>query len=881
MQIKLPRLFSIILLLTFACSAQVIYSRADSPLEDLYKTKTATRIFERPRIALVLSGGGARGIAHVGVLKRFEELNVPIDLIVGTSVGSVVGGFYCAGYNAPRLEKLVREINWNDLFRDDTERRDLFLGQKVETDRYLLNVRFDGLKYFLPTSLTPGQKILTILSERLLDANFRAAQNFDRLDVPFRAVATDLISGDRIVIDKGDLAEAINASIAVPLLFSPVAWDGGRRLVDGGLRSNLPVDVARDLNYDIVVAVDIASPLRKEDELRAPWEIADQVTTIMMNPMRQSQLDKADYVIQPNLEGVGSSDFSKIDEMIAEGENAADSVAKMILVRLNNHAKMSGKGGTLISRVNITPDDSCINAMERNGLQAEDAKRVTLAAIKNDVDFLFNRGRFNKVEAEFHITGPDTALEYRVAENKPLKLVHFAGNSMIADSVLRRLITHPMNSIMNSTQLYNNLQSVRQLYFKQGYALMDFNRVTFDPEKGELNVEIDEGRIGNIQIKGNENTNPYVILREFPIKINDVFNSVNVRKGIQNIYTTQLFDKVNVGLEEIRNRHELVIRVQEKRFTVLRLGGKIDNERNARGYFELADENFMGRGNTLSLRSQLGGEIRTASLNYRVDRIFSSYLTFSLHGYYDWRINPFFQESRRRGTYTEERKGVRLVFGQQLKKLGQLTAELRAEHVNDKNRSGTFTSEKSSEIRTLTLRSVTDKRDRIGFTRNGTYNIWFWESGNERILEGEEKYTKAMVSLEAYYTYWQHHTFHVRVMGGLADRTLPFSEYFRLGGVNSFMGLHEDEFFGRQIFNLNLEYRLHIPWPMITDTYFALRYDIGGIWENPDLVLKSQDFFYGLGGWLGFDTLFGPLEIGYGRMTLGRDAFYVTLGYDF
>jgi NTE family protein len=233
------------------------------------------------------------------------------------------------------------------------------------------------------------------------------------------------------------------------------------------------------------------------------------------------------------------------------------------------------------------------------------------------------------------------------------------------------------------------------------------------------------------------------------------------------------------------------------------------------------------------------------------------------------------------GEYLEERRGGRFVIGQQLKKLGQLTLEFRIENAKNREYSGYFTKQQNSELRTITIRSVADKRDQVGFTNSGIYNIWFWESGNERILEGQESYTKAFINLEGYYTTWLDHTIHIRFTGGFADKTLPFSEYFRFGGLKNFMGLHENELIGRQALVTNLEYRYKLPFRLPTDTYLAGRYDIGAIWEVPNLIIESSDFFYGSGVWLGFDTLIGPLLIGYGKKAGDKGLLYFSLGYDF
>jgi NTE family protein len=278
---------------------------------------------------------------------------------------------------------------------------------------------------------------------------------------------------------------------------------------------------------------------------------------------------------------------------------------------------------------------------------------------------------------------------------------------------------------------------------------------------------------------------------------------------------------------------------------------------------------------------------RHLGLNYRVDRVFESLVTVSTRGYYDWKRFPYYFKSDKIGEYKEIRRGVTFGLGLQLQKLGQISVELKLENVKDEIYSGDFTEDlnnrltQNSELRTLSVKSVTDKRDNIDFTKNGIYNIWFWETANQQIAQGQEKYTKAYVNLEGFYTYWINHTFHFRGLIGIGDKTVPYSEWFRIGGLHDFIGLHEFEYFGRQVILANLEYRYFIPFESLTNIHLALRYDIAGIWEFPDLVLKSEDFFTGIGGWLGLNTLLGPLYIGYGKASNKEGVFYISVGYDF
>ena len=221
------------------------------------------RRVKRPRIGLVLSGGGARGVAHVGVLRALEKHHIPIDLIVGTSIGSLVGGLYAAGYSTDQLQTVIDTTNWAQVlsFADESERTNFFVGQKQAADKEMLNIRFDGLTPVIPSSFSSAQRLTTFINQLTLQGIYHPSPSFDDLKIPFRAVATDLISGKRMVLSSGPLAEALRATITVPLLYSPVTRDS-MELTDGGLISNIPVEVAQELKMDIIIAVDISSPLQ-------------------------------------------------------------------------------------------------------------------------------------------------------------------------------------------------------------------------------------------------------------------------------------------------------------------------------------------------------------------------------------------------------------------------------------------------------------------------------------------------------------------------------------------------------------------------------------------------------------------------------------------
>src|SRR5580693_1329575 len=220
----------------------------------------------RPRICLVLSGGGARGMAHIGVLKVLEDMRIPIDCIAGTSMGAIVGGLYASGMTAREIDATMRSLDWQEAFRDAPPRRDLAFRRKQDDRNFLVRLPL-GLKHgqiLLPKGFIQGQKLQETL--RQLTLQFNDSTDFDRLPTAFRAVATDLESGAAVLLDKGDLAIAMRASISAPGVFAPVDYQG-RLLVDGGLAENLPVNVARDMNADVLIVSDVSFPLQDRGHL--------------------------------------------------------------------------------------------------------------------------------------------------------------------------------------------------------------------------------------------------------------------------------------------------------------------------------------------------------------------------------------------------------------------------------------------------------------------------------------------------------------------------------------------------------------------------------------------------------------------------------------
>ncbi len=294
----------------------------------------------RGRLGLALSGGGARGFAHIGALRVLRENGIVPDFIAGTSMGSIVGGLYALGYSPDELEELIGRIDWQDIFKDDPDRRSLFFEQKRRSSRYVFDFVVRGFDVVLPSSISRGDKITNFFTV----ATLGAPKSFDSFPIPFRAVATDIVDGTEVILDGSrlTLAEAMRASMAIPGAIEPVDLDD-QLLVDGMLVKNLPVDTVIGMGAERVIAIDISNPLKKKEDLDSIFAVADQAFSLQVVKSTMQQRELADIVVVPDLGDLTAADFERGAELIALGEQA-------VRQRIGEIRKLAGVaiGGTAV-----------------------------------------------------------------------------------------------------------------------------------------------------------------------------------------------------------------------------------------------------------------------------------------------------------------------------------------------------------------------------------------------------------------------------------------------------------------------------------------------------------------------------------------------------
>ena len=305
-----------------------------TPAVNIYAAAVDRPVIDRPKIGLVLSGGGAKGAAHIGVLEVLEENRIPVDIVTGTSMGAYVGGMYAMGFSAQDVKTRTFSIDWNTGYIDRASRNDLSLRRKKQGDTYQLHTDL-GLDINGEFKSRPGafqgQGLAVILRE--LTVNLPALKTFDRLAIPYRSVATDITKVTPVVIGSGNLATAMQASMTVPGALKPVHLDN-KLLVDGGVVNNMPVDVARQLGADVIIAVDLRDSLMPKKELDSALNIVSQLTTFMTNASadyQKSLMKPNDIYLQPNVSFMTAADFDKLDQAYQAGRKIAQASLPRLL----------------------------------------------------------------------------------------------------------------------------------------------------------------------------------------------------------------------------------------------------------------------------------------------------------------------------------------------------------------------------------------------------------------------------------------------------------------------------------------------------------------------------------------------------------------------
>jgi len=827
----------------------------------------------RPRLALALSGGGTRGLAHIGVIKALQEAGLPVDGIAGTSSGAVIGGLYAAGYTVAELEELARSIDWSHLFQDAPPRSTLPLSSKSGESNALLKLQFSGLEPYLPAALSTGQWLAALLMDKVNRAPYRGEPDFDALPVRFAAVAMDLHSGKPVIFRDGDLAEAMLASMALPLMIAPLQL-GDRLLIDGGVAENIPARTARQFG-EVVMAVDVTMPTTLGRPPYAPWIIANQVTGLMMQESNRQLLASADLVIAPVPDSLSTFTFTHPELLIEMGYRAAREAIPALRALLARRSWEGDTSAVAVRRLRcagppfaaeIVDQGACHEMLETGGA-------IQRGMILRDLERLRGDGRVREARAQ--VCG-DT-LFFTVQPHPVLTSVTLEGVTQLDARDLEQVLLADSGEIVDAGTSARQLEEVLRAYRRRGNPLARIAAAGLD-SAGRLTVTVDEGMVRDLRTEGPHRVNRQRLLRGFEIQPGQPLELDGLNRSLGELYGSNLFSSVRATVED----GVVTIKVSQSPPPALRLGAGVDSERHGRAFAELSHANLPLVSGSLTAWMKYAEYEERYSLTYRNLAVLQTYmegsgaLSFSRRQYHYRELT-----GRSTGMYHFDRLTATAHLGQQFRTWGRVVLGVRF----DRLWSDYQFAPPEMDLRRFFLRSQIDTQDRDEFPTSGIRYELLLESAAPA-LGGDATFNRIQFTLAHARPVTRRLAVLLRAGGGMCDQTTPFSEWFRLGGEKSFLGLHEAELAGRQAANLHLELREDLISRFLAEAYFSVSADAGAIWEDLEADVEGRDFLTGVGASLALDTLLGPVSLTYGHLFPGhglpaRDLVYFNLGHRF
>ncbi len=389
---------------------------------------------ERPKIGLVLSGGGAKGIAHIGVLRAMEKAGIRPDYITGTSMGSLVGGLYAIGYSADDIEQIIRGINWNEVLSNKIPYRNVVVEEKPYYYRFMIDLVFDGQKISLPQGMIQSQQINLLLST--LTRSVHGVEQFDDFPIPFRCIASDIATGDKVVLSHGNLALAMRASMAIPSVFTPINLDD-KILVDGGLIRNFPVDEVKEMGADIVIGVLVAQDLLNKEALKSATGILFQ--SAWMNGAYDTRIQKAkcNALIQPDLLAFTSGSFNKFEEILAQGNKTGEEFQPYFdhladsLASFGEQApikKRHQRDEYNITQFELAPSIADNESLLASTLRFKKNDVIDVDEINNELRRIYGTLQFSRLNYEILKTTDSTNTIKLTGEKSPMGRLSFSPN---------------------------------------------------------------------------------------------------------------------------------------------------------------------------------------------------------------------------------------------------------------------------------------------------------------------------------------------------------------------------------------------------------------------------------------------------------------------
>ncbi len=493
----------------------------------------------KPKIGLVLSGGGAKGMAHIGALKVIEEAGVKIDFIGGTSMGAIVGGLYASGYSAAELDSILRSTDFNQIIQDNFPRGNKTFYDKEDAERYALSLPFDNFKITFPKGISSGQNIYNELVKLMY--HVRDLEDFNRLPIPFFCMATDVVNGSEVLINKGYLPEAVLASGAFPSLFEPAELDG-RTLIDGGVLNNYPVEEIRAMGAEIVIGVDVQHSLRDKEALKSASDILLQINNYRTVSAMVEKAALTDIYIKPDMQDYSVIDFNQIDTILSLGENAARGKWEELLAisgkeYIADRPKVKVKDSVHISRLEVEGNQNYTRGYVKGKLRFDPDEIISFDKLNQGVNNLAATGNFISVRYELTSEGKGDKLRVILRENPNKTLlrlgVHYDDLYKTAAliNVTRKNLLLKDDVASFDFMLGDNIRYNFQYYVDKGSYWSYGISSRLDEFKQEINVE---------DFRSNLNIQSGPAVNEINLDVADVTNQIYIQTALREEFALRL-----------------------------------------------------------------------------------------------------------------------------------------------------------------------------------------------------------------------------------------------------------------------------------------------------------------------------------------------------
>ncbi|MEP1489911.1 MAG: patatin-like phospholipase family protein [Algibacter sp.] len=512
----------------------------------LFSAKGQTNTQEtQPKIGLVLSGGGAKGLAHIGVLKVLDSLGIQVDYIAGTSMGAILGGLYASGYSGKQIDSIFRQVDFDKIITDDLPRASQVFYERDNSEKYAITLPFDKFKIKLPSALSRGQNIYSLLSRLTLHVSDVNA--FDKLPIPFFCMATDVETGQAVLLDKGDFTQSLMASSALPTLFQPVVINN-QILIDGGVINNYPIDELRAKGMDVIIGVDVQDGLLKRDELTSAPDVLIQINNFRSIKAMESKIEKTDIYIKPDIVGYSLVSFDKGVEIIDKGKRAT-------LLKVNDLGKLVSYKSK--PKVSLTPQDSIIiKSSSIKGLNNY-TRSYVLGKLKIKSNEKISYNDFTKGVNNLIATNNFDGFQYQLSktENKDAYNLIAEVRETKTNTFLK-LGIH-FDDLYKSAALINITK--KRLLFDNDVASLDF--ILGDHVRYNFEYLIDKGFYWSVGLKSRFNTFNKNISAELLLDDNEIIgvglNKINaeLKDQTNQFYLQTLFKKdfaLSLGAEHKR-----------------------------------------------------------------------------------------------------------------------------------------------------------------------------------------------------------------------------------------------------------------------------------------------------------------------------------------